>query len=139
MFFVVRSNDSFNFPLGWIKYIVIVVILQPQTILFFQKHPIMVLLSTIGLYKILTIPNFVTIQKHKVWFVSRHLHVVLSTTNDCWQSHIWHTCAVTPKHIRSVQQQHQYTHTKMWQRGTSHKWQQKVEDWCRPLVLYNII
>ena len=25
MFFVVRSNDSFNFPLGWIKYIVIVV------------------------------------------------------------------------------------------------------------------
>ena len=23
MFFVVRSNDSFNFPLGWIKYIVI--------------------------------------------------------------------------------------------------------------------
>ena len=24
MFFVVRSNDSFNFPLGWIKYIVIV-------------------------------------------------------------------------------------------------------------------
>ena len=26
MFFVVRSNDSFNFPLGLIKYIVIVVI-----------------------------------------------------------------------------------------------------------------
>ena len=26
MFFVVRSNDSFNFPLGQIKYIVIVVI-----------------------------------------------------------------------------------------------------------------
>ena len=26
MFFVVRSNDSFNFALGWIKYIVIVVI-----------------------------------------------------------------------------------------------------------------
>ena len=25
MFFIVRSNDSFNFPLGWIKYIVIVV------------------------------------------------------------------------------------------------------------------
>ena len=25
MFFVVQSNDSFNFPLGWIKYIVIVV------------------------------------------------------------------------------------------------------------------
>ena len=25
MIFVVRSNDSFNFPLGWIKYIVIVV------------------------------------------------------------------------------------------------------------------
>ena len=24
MFFVVRSNDSFNFPLGLIKYIVIV-------------------------------------------------------------------------------------------------------------------
>ena len=24
MFFVVRSNDSFNFPLGWIKYIVVV-------------------------------------------------------------------------------------------------------------------
>ena len=24
MFFVVRSNDSFNFPLGWIKYIVTV-------------------------------------------------------------------------------------------------------------------
>ena len=27
MFFVVRSNDSFNFPLGWIKYIVIVVVI----------------------------------------------------------------------------------------------------------------
>ena len=26
MFFVVRSNDSFNFPLGLIKYIIIVVI-----------------------------------------------------------------------------------------------------------------
>jgi len=26
MFFVVRSNDRFNFPLGWIKYIVTVVI-----------------------------------------------------------------------------------------------------------------
>ena len=26
MFFVARSNDSFNFPLGLIKYIVIVVI-----------------------------------------------------------------------------------------------------------------
>ena len=25
MFFVVRSNDSFNFPLGLIKYIVIIV------------------------------------------------------------------------------------------------------------------
>ena len=25
MFFVVRSNDSFNFPLGLIKYIVIVI------------------------------------------------------------------------------------------------------------------
>ena len=25
MFFVVRSNDIFNFPHGWIKYIVIVV------------------------------------------------------------------------------------------------------------------
>jgi len=24
VFFVVRTNDSFNFPLGWIKYIVIV-------------------------------------------------------------------------------------------------------------------
>ena len=24
MFFVVRSNDSFSFPLGWIKYIVII-------------------------------------------------------------------------------------------------------------------
>ena len=24
MFFIVRSNDSFNVPLGWIKYIVIV-------------------------------------------------------------------------------------------------------------------
>ena len=27
MFFVVRSNDSFNFPLGLIKYIVIVIII----------------------------------------------------------------------------------------------------------------
>ena len=26
MFFAVRSNDSFNFPLGWIKYIVVVVV-----------------------------------------------------------------------------------------------------------------
>ena len=26
MFFVVRSNDSFNFPLGWIKFIVIVAV-----------------------------------------------------------------------------------------------------------------
>ena len=29
MFFVVRSNDSFNFPLGLIKYIVIVTPLPP--------------------------------------------------------------------------------------------------------------
>ena len=29
MFFVVRSNDSFNFPLGLIRYIVIVVIGEP--------------------------------------------------------------------------------------------------------------
>jgi len=28
MFFVVRSNDSFNFPLGLISYIVIVVIFR---------------------------------------------------------------------------------------------------------------
>ena len=28
MFFVVRSNDSFNFPLGLISYIVIVVIVR---------------------------------------------------------------------------------------------------------------
>ena len=27
MFFIVRLNDSFNFPLGWIKYIVIVVVI----------------------------------------------------------------------------------------------------------------
>ena len=27
MFFIVRSNDSFNFPLGLIKYIVIVVVI----------------------------------------------------------------------------------------------------------------
>ena len=26
MFFVVRSNDSFNYPLGWIKYVVIVIV-----------------------------------------------------------------------------------------------------------------
>ena len=141
MFFVVRLNDSFNFPLGWIKYIVIVVIaviLQPQTILFFQKHPIMFLLSTIDLHKTLMIPNFVTIQKQFV-SVSRHLHMVLSTTDNCWQSYIWHTCAVTPKHIRSFSNStNTHTHTKMWQKGTSHNWQQKVEDWCSPLVLYNI-
>ena len=29
MFFVVRSNDSFNFPLGLIKYMVIVIVLNP--------------------------------------------------------------------------------------------------------------
>ena len=28
MFFIVRSNDSFNFPLGLIKYIVIVVVIH---------------------------------------------------------------------------------------------------------------
>ena len=32
MFFVVRSNDSFNFPLGLIKYIVIIVRdVEPRT------------------------------------------------------------------------------------------------------------
>ena len=30
MFFVVRSNDSFNFPLGLIKYIVIVIDIKIQ-------------------------------------------------------------------------------------------------------------
>ena len=34
MFFVVRSNDSFNFPLGLIKYIVIVTERQLDS----QKH-----------------------------------------------------------------------------------------------------
>ena len=33
MFFVVRSNDRFNFPLGLIKYIVIIVNYQLQTLL----------------------------------------------------------------------------------------------------------
>ena len=31
MFFVVRPSDSFNFPLGLIKYIVIIVILCGET------------------------------------------------------------------------------------------------------------
>ena len=31
MFFIVRSNDSFNFPLGWIKYIVIVITAELTT------------------------------------------------------------------------------------------------------------
>ena len=30
MFFIVRSNDGFNFPLGLIKYIVIVAIVSPK-------------------------------------------------------------------------------------------------------------
>ena len=30
MFFVVQLNDSFNFPQGWIKYIVIVVIIDSR-------------------------------------------------------------------------------------------------------------
>ena len=34
MFFVVWSNDSFNFPLGWIKYIVIVVIVNHTKSIF---------------------------------------------------------------------------------------------------------
>ena len=29
MFFVVRSNDSLNFPLGLIKYIVVVIVIEP--------------------------------------------------------------------------------------------------------------
>ena len=29
MFFVVRSNDSFNFPLGLIEYIIIVIVTYP--------------------------------------------------------------------------------------------------------------
>ena len=40
MFFVVRSNDSFNFPLGLIKYIVIVIALRLSginSIFFFLK------------------------------------------------------------------------------------------------------
>ena len=38
MFFVVRSNDSFNFPLGLIKYIVIVIVKCP-TQWFFRVCP----------------------------------------------------------------------------------------------------
>ena len=38
MFFVVRSNDSFNFPLGVIKYIVIVVIVIVTNTLPFEHH-----------------------------------------------------------------------------------------------------
>ena len=34
MFFVVRSNDSFNFPLGLIKYIVIITYLPPYPLPF---------------------------------------------------------------------------------------------------------
>ena len=38
MFFVVRSNDSFNFPLGLIKYIVIIVINYLFFFFFFPLH-----------------------------------------------------------------------------------------------------
>ena len=41
MFFVVRSNDSFNFPLGLVKYIVIVVVLlesEPVSLLELILH-----------------------------------------------------------------------------------------------------
>ena len=37
MFFVVRSNDSFNFPLGWIKYIVIVMV-NLRMYIFIHSH-----------------------------------------------------------------------------------------------------
>ena len=40
MFFVVRSNDSFNFPLGLIKCIVIVVIVPHKKNVFFHIHEI---------------------------------------------------------------------------------------------------
>ena len=38
MFFVVRSNDSFSFPLGWIKYIVIVVIVTASSLEVGQRQ-----------------------------------------------------------------------------------------------------
>ena len=38
MFFVVRSNDSFNFPLGLIKYIVTVVVVTYKRISKRQGH-----------------------------------------------------------------------------------------------------
>ena len=37
MFFVVRSNDSFNFPLGLIKYIVIVILLIAVIVAFLKR------------------------------------------------------------------------------------------------------
>ena len=38
MFFVVRSNNSFNFLLGWIKYIVIVIIIVSFTVMWNDRR-----------------------------------------------------------------------------------------------------
>ena len=37
MFFVVRSNNSFYFPLGFIKYIVIVILLTAVIVAFLKR------------------------------------------------------------------------------------------------------
>ena len=49
MFFVVRSNDSFNFPLGLIKYIVIVTDTCLGRNLHHQMHTLLILKGLKGI------------------------------------------------------------------------------------------
>ena len=47
MFFAVRSDDSFNFPLGWIKYIVIVIAIMYVAIIIIVHMVSIVIMYTV--------------------------------------------------------------------------------------------
>ena len=90
MFFVVRSNDSFNFPLGWIKYIVIVVIDISIVCFCFERHGSVLLILIahwhVDTYCLLLIPGsgfgfvlFQTLGTVYIFFRSYSLYKFIQT------------------------------------------------------------
>ena len=69
MFFVVWSDDSFNFPLGWIKYIVVVVILIRVSEL---RSCVKVEVALLGSPSLIVFMVSVDV-KHRTWILSRHV------------------------------------------------------------------
>ena len=77
MFFIMQSNDSFNFLLGWIKYIVVVT-WQPISILKLSVHAYLTELIPTLRFSMYTIH----ILAWESWFLLWHSQCTLSW--ECW-------------------------------------------------------